>query len=496
MPGDGYLLGLDAGGTVLKARVFDLEGRVIAGGEERCPSVSPRAHWFERDMDALWAACASTIRACLADVPGGAERILAVGLGAHGDGLYLLDADHRPVRPAILAVDSRAASITARWSEEGRMERALELSGLQPHDAAPPPLAAWVKAHEPESYARIASVLCCKDWLRLKLTGRLATDPSDASALFTTVRDQAYSAEVLALYGVEELAGRLPPIVPSADVAGEVGVVAARETGLPLGTPVVCGAHDTHVAALGAGAAEPGELSIVAGTWAVNQVVADAPHVDRRWETHAHLGAGRWMHMATSPGSASSLDWAVARTGLAGAAGFARAMAEVETVADDESRILFHPFLFGSGRRDGAAASLIGLRGWYERGHIIRAVLEGVVLRHRGHVADLASRLELSSQARLTGGAARSSLWCQMFADGLDRRVEVPDVEEAGARGAAVLAGVGVGIWPDVERGAAATARVGGTFEPTDRGRARLVALAELSDAASAALRPLWNALD
>lgn len=493
--GDSLLLGVDAGGTVTKAALFTVDGRQVALATERAAPATPHPRWLERDMEDAWQTAARAVRRVIEDNDVAPARIAAAGIAAHNEGAYLVDSALEPIRPAILAGDSRAHDELDRWARNGTVARVLELTGQEPGTGSPAPLLAWLAAHEPEALARTRWLLCCKDWLRLRLTGEVATDPSDAASLFTEVRTGEYSDRVLACFGMPSLGRILPPIRGSAAVVGRVTRRAADETGLPAGLPVVTGAHDVDAGAIGVGAIRPGRLSMMAGTWSINQIPADEVRLDPRWEARAFVEAERWLHMATSPASAATLEWFVDRFGPVGDDRFAVVDREVAEVGDDPAGPAFHPFLLGSPYGAEASGAFLGLRGWHGRGHVLRAVFEGVVCTHREHVAALREAFSIEDAGRLTGGGARSDIWCQMFADALRLPVEVPDTEEAGARGAAVLAGVGVGVWPDLAQAAAATVRVRRRYEPERTGASRFDEIFARYATTVAALRPVWRQL-
>jgi L-xylulokinase len=232
---------------------------------------------------------------------------------------------------------------------------------------------------------------------------------------------------------------------------------------------VVTGAHDVDTAALGIGAIGTGALSLVLGTFSINQLVGNAPVADPRWQARTFFPDGaapRWLHMSTSPSGAANLEWAVREFGApsyeAAIASAASRGGALEPAADDP---IYLPFLYGA-PIESAGASLVGVRGWHGIGDVLRAVLEGVVFNHRWHVSALGSRFPLSGAARLCGGGARSKAWTQLLADALDLPVEVTDAAEAGARGAAMLAGVGVGAYRDLPDAVEACVRVVRRHEP------------------------------
>lgn len=486
------LLGVDAGQTVTKAVLFDVEGTVRASGSTRVPVHTPAPRWVERDMEEVWQATASAIRACLhtAGVP--ATRVAAVGVVGHNDGLYPVDAAGSPVRAAVTAMDSRAHEVLAGWRQGPVWPQALRLTGQVPFAASPAAVLAWFAQYEPSVLDRSRWFLFCKDWLKLRLTGEVSTDPSEASASFTDVHTQGYAPAALELYGLAGYADRLPPILPSTAVAGGVTGAAAADTGLALGTPVVSGAHDVDAAALGMGAVDVGALSLVAGTFSINQVVSADVRVDERWQARSFVEPRRWLNMSTSPASATNLEWFLRTHG--GAGDYLRVEQEVAESLTGPSSVLYLPFLYGSPHGEQASGAFVGLRGWHGRGHVLRALLEGVVLNHRTHVTALRSRFTVAPQVALSGGASRSALWSQLFADALRLPVVVPRCVETGAHGAALLAGIGAGLYPDV----ASAARV----VQVSRRHVPDPARADVLDAAYAAyldavegLAPVWAGL-
>jgi L-xylulokinase len=293
------------------------------------------------------------------------------------------------------------------------------------------------------------------------------------------------------LYRLGDLAPLVPPVLASAAPAGEVTRAAAEATGLRAGTPVVAGAHDVAAAALGIGAADPGAVSVVMGTFSINQVVADAPVTDPRWQARTFVRGGRglalgpdqqggvrqWLHMSTSPTGAANLEWAVRQLGPWRSAGVPDHDAAVrEAMASPaDGAPVYLPFLYGSPHGTGLGAAFAGLRGEHGRPDLLRAVLEGVVLGHRWHVDALAERFPVRARpARLSGGGARSPAWSQLLADALGTPVEVTDATESGSRGAALLAGIGAGVYESPAAATAAAVRVVRRYEPDPAGAARL----------------------
>jgi L-xylulokinase len=494
-----YLLGIDSGLTVTKAVVFDEDGRQRGVGAVNNAHKSPHPRWVEQDMDRLWESCYGAIRQALDEAGIGGGDIAAVGVSGHGDGIYLVDEEGRPVRAGVLSLDSRAYKVLERWQESGVTDRALELTGQKPFASLAATLLTWFKGHEPESFERTRWILYVKDWLRYKLTGEYATDPTEASSGFTDVNTQEYSPEVLSLYGLEEVQGKLPPVVACTGVVGEVTREAAEATGLAGGTPVVSGAHDIDACPVGVGCTKPGQLTMIAGTWSINGVISDRPVLNEAGLCRNFVVPGLWANFGASPASATNLEWFVQRLSPlevekaknSGTSPFAFVNEEVKEVLGEESRVFYHPFLYGSPYGDAATAGFFGLRGWHTRGHVLRALFEGVVFNHKWHVDTLRSVSDFT-RVRLTGGGSRSELWSQMFADALNLAVEVPDADEAGALGAAVCAGVGADVYRSLDEATERTVRLLRTHEPDSENHQRLTEAYETYTAIAEALTPVW----
>lgn len=477
----GLTIGLDSGLTVTKAVLFDEAGRPLATATRRLPQSSPHPRWVERDVDGMWEASAAALREVLDTAGVRGSDIAGIGVTAHGDGLYLLDAQGRPTRPGIVSLDSRAHGVVDRWDADGRTKRNLELAGQPFFPAAPQPILAWLLEHEPEVVERTRWLLSCKDVIKQRLTGEVSTDPTEASAGWCDVHTQEYSAEVLALLGFADHADKLPPVVPCTEAAGQVTAAAAGATGLAEGTPVVAGLHDVDASAIGSGAHESGQLTMIAGTFSINEVIADQPVPGDDWFARNFVDRGRWMHMAISPASATNLEWFVQKlcptdVRVAEEAGndpFAFVEDEV-AASGDTGGVVFLPFLYGSPHGAEPSGTFLGLRGWHDRGHLLRAVLEGVVFNHRTHVDALRATFPVT-EARLTGGATRSRRWAQLFADATGLDVVLTDSTEAGALGTAMCAMVGAGVHDSLASAIAATVHDTDRLTPDDGDeRARL----------------------
>jgi L-xylulokinase len=490
------LLGLDAGNTVIKAVLFDPTGRQLASSQRNGASHTPAPGHVERDLGELWENAAVVIRDCLdrAGVEGSA--VAAVGCAGHGNGLYLLDREDAPLL-AIQSLDMRAADIAEALRGGGDAGRLHALCLQAPWPAQTPTLLAWVRRHAPDIFARAGTAFFCKDFVTWKLTGRRVSDVSDMSgAGFVRMPEGRYDDALLEAYGLGGARGLLPDLLGPADMAGGVSAEAAAATGLAAGTPVVAGLFDVVASALGSGAAEPGEASIIAGTWSINQVIAREPIVDPGVFMVSRFGPERVMAIESSATSAANLEWYVRELVERGGHvddpfGACNAkVADVIPAADDP---FFHPFLYGSGQGAFMRAGFYGVAGWHGEGHLLRALFEGVAFEHRRHVDVLRGAGVRFERAALSGGGARSAVWPQMFADVLGIPITVADCTETGALGAAIAAGVGVGAFPDLAAGVRAMTRRRHAFAPDPGMAAHYGARYETYGMLTATMQPLWR---
>ncbi|MAS37704.1 MAG: carbohydrate kinase [Anaerolineaceae bacterium] len=452
-----YLLGLDNGNTVCKAALFDLNGREIHATSRRIDTLHTRPGWTERDMDTVWQETATVIRDLIAGSGIRPDEIAGVGCTGHGNGLYLLDKTGQPLRNGIQSLDTRAASLLDEWIADDMPARAYPHIWQNFYAGQAPLLLAWLKRHEPDTYARIGTVLLCKDYINYCLTGERATDYSDmGTTALLRVPEKTWSPELLDLYGIAEIADALPRLAHSAEVTGTVTAQAAEATGLAVGTPVVAGMIDIDAGAIGVGVNRAGQACVIVGSWSINEVIADEPVVSRDlFLTAPFADPDRWLIVEASTAGAANLDWFVSQfcaeeqreADSRGLSVFDVCGERVNSIPITDSVPVFHPFLYGSNVQATARAGFYGLVGWHTRAHVLRALYEGVVFSHLTHIERLRQAGAQFNVVRLTGGGARSAVWSQMFADVLNVPVEVTDCFESGTRGAALAAGIGAGIY-------------------------------------------------
>ena len=494
-----YLLGTDSGCTMSKAALFTLDGKEVAVASRKTETLTPRPGHLERNIPEMWKATCDAVREVLQAAAIDAGDIACVACAGHGNGLYLVDKDGVPVRDAIMSTDSRARGITDRWLADGvdKVVRPKMMQSIWP--AQPGALLAWLRDNEPDVMKRAGWVLMCKDYLRFRLTGKIQAELTDFSGTgLLNVGTADYDDEVLAAFGIAEMRRLLPPLVRTADLCGEVTPEAAAETGLAAGTPVAGGMFDIDACALATGIIDESQLCMIAGTWGNNQYISRTPVVDEDvFMTSCFSIPGWYLMLEGSATSASNLEWFV--TEFFGAekekaeaqrrSVFDVVNEAVAATAPDEAPIVFLPFLYGSNVSPDAKASLVGMSGWHTRGHVLRAIYEGVVFGHRAHVDRLLKFREMPEVIRFTGGAARSEVWVQIFADIFQTPVQIPDGTELGALGAAIAAAVAAGCYPGYTEAVEAMVHFSRTQQPDASKK-------DLYDAKYARYRQVISALD
>lgn len=454
-----YLLGIDNGSTLSKAALFDLKGREIAVASCAADTEYPHPGWTERDMEMLWQSTATAVRDVLTKSGARPEEIAGIGNTGHGNGVYLLDKQGQPLRNGIQSLDSRAADVVTGWNQHDLHEKVFPFTLQSFWPAQPNALLVWLKKNEPRNYERIGAILMVKDYIKYRLTGEISGDYTDMSgANLVDVGNKCYSRELMALYDLSEVYDALPPLKHSSEVAGQVIPAAAQETGLAVGTPVVGGLFDVDASAIGSGVIDSNQACLVMGSWSINEVITKEPIVDPGlFMTTIFADPDLFLTIEGSATSATNLEWFVAQccgderaeAKRRGVSVYEICSEEVAGISPDSTNIIFHPFLYGSNVQPTARAGFYGVAGWHTRAHLLRALYEGVVFGHLSHIEKLRAAGAQIDGARLAGGGSRSPVWSQMFADTIQVPMEVPDGNELGARGAALSAGIGAGIYRD-----------------------------------------------
>lgn len=456
-----YVLGIDAGQTTVKAVLHDEQLRPVAIGRRSSPLNTSVPRQADRSQDELWSVAAGAIRDALEQSGIDPTSIAAIGVAGHGDGLHLVDAAGAPVGMAITAVDSRAhVEADQILADPERRRIILERSGQLPVASSPGVLLKWMVDHEPELMRRAHAMLSCKDIIRLRLTGEIATEISDACSSFLDAAaapaEVRWSREVLEAYGLGEWEHLLPQIRLGGDIGGSVTAEAAALTGLAEGTPVIMGLHDVQAASIGMSALIPGRLALVAGSFSTNGVTTTARDVDARWQSRLSVRPDLRIAMSTSPTASPTLEWMLRLLGVNTPEDRDALFAEAAALDPNEHVPLVLPYLFASPLGAEASGTIADVRGWHTSAHLLRGTLEGIVLMHVWHTSALAEKFQWETGAEaaavLGGGLSNSALYVQLVANALRQPIQVISNEEAGAFGVAALAAVSAGLIPSLEQ--------------------------------------------
>lgn len=439
------VLGLDVGTTTIKAAFFDLDEPVapVAVAQAPTPRVMPAPGQFEIEAEALWEAVREVCQGAAAQAPGEPS---ALGISGTACGAWLVDAGGELTRRPILWNDGRAVDVVQEWVADGTVERIFEISGNVPYPGYTLPLLRWLREHDPDSLDRASAVLCLKDWLRLRMTGEVFQDETDASYVPFDIKARRWSRELAEVCGVAEDAERLlPALAEPAHTAG-LRAEAAEQLGLPEGLPIALGLTDIVAATVGGGVIRPGRAVTNLGTSSFSTLVIDtcelAPH---GVGITAAAPLGRWMRTMVNTSGSMTLDFAA---GLVCEGDVGRMMelaAEAEPGADGVTML---PYLSPAGVvspfvEPNAHGCFIGLRAGHGPREIARAAVEGLACA----IADCYSAMATQPEQIVTvGGAARSDLLLEQIAALTGAPVARLDGEEFGCRGAALVAAWAAGL--------------------------------------------------
>ena len=470
------ILSHDLGTTGDKATLFRADGTQVAGTLASYPTSYPKPGWAEQDADGYWNAFCRSTRDLLAAAACSPGEIGVVSFS--GQMMAALPVDRRgdPLRPSIIWADQRATAEAADLARRVPSDRIYALTGHRVSASYSAAKIMWIRRKEPEVYRRTVKFLHAKDFVLKRLTGRMATDLSDASGMnLLDIGALRWSDEMLA--AAEISPALLPDLFESTAVVGQVTAEAAAASGLPEGTPVAIGGGDGACATCGAGVVSEGDFYICLGTSAWMATASRTPLFDpgMRTNTFCHFTRGLYFPCGSMQAAGGSLAWFMGAFPAARDPGsvedpdrYEAANREVSGVPAGCEGLLFLPYLMGERSpwwNSRARGSFVGLSMRHGRSHLLRAVMEGVALNMR-IVADAFRELGREcGEVRMLGGGARSAVWRQIFADVLETPVATLNfMEEATSLGAAIAGGVAIGVFPGIE----AAARIVRTVERTE----------------------------
>lgn len=456
-----YIMAHDLGTSGNKATLFDEEGKLIHSCVSSYRTAYSAGNRAEQNPEDWWKAIIETTRQLLQVVP--AEEIAGIALSGQMMGCLCIDKNGKPLRPHLLYCDQRAVREEAFLTYRMNPAEFYEITGHRISASYSIEKLMWIKEHEPEIFANTYKMLNAKDYINFRLCGVMATDPSDASG--TNAYDLnrwAWSEEIIETAGLD--VSLFPEVRSSIDVIGEITTEAARETGLKAGTPVICGGGDGSCAGIGVGSVSPGATYNYLGSSSWIALTVKEPVIDpqRRTMNWAHVVPGMLHPSGTMQTAGASYNWMVNQLcqyekQQAGALG-----KEVYELIDEQilksplgaNKLLFLPYMLGERTprwNMDAKGVFVGLTVNHTHGDMLRAVMEGITL-NLGFIVNIFRNHLPISKMTVIGGGAKNPVWQQMMADIYNTEIEIPNyLEEATSMGAAVLAGIGSGLFKDFQ---------------------------------------------
>ena len=447
------ILGFDLGTTSLKTILVDAQGNIRAQAEHEYPIHTPHPGWAEQDPETWWQAAIAGTRTCLAAV--GEASISAIGLSGQMHGVVLLDAAGEVLAPAVIWADQRSSQQAREITERIGLARLAASAGTRVAAGFMAATLVWVQEQQPQLWRQVRWALLPKDWLRWRLTDCLATEPSDAAG--TALFDQqarAWSQPILEALRIDPTI--LPPVIASHAVAGELTRAAASALGLPPGIPVAAGGADQATGALGAGVVDPQTMLVSLGTGGQLVAPLTAMRADPALRTHTfcHALPDAWYLLGAILSAGLAFRWLRDLLGDHDrAGGYDRLTELAATTPPGAEGLLWAPYLVGERTPymdPGARGVLVGLTLRHGRGHLARAMMEGIALNLRNAFETMREVGIAPQRIVMAGGGARSALWRQIVADVFQREVAPLQIDAQSALGAALLGAAAVGMAPDL----------------------------------------------
>jgi L-xylulokinase len=501
---DNYLIGLDNGGTLIKAIVFDTKGNALACASAKTPIITPESGYTERDIEELWLKNCDCVKRALAEYKVDGSKVVGLAISGHGKGLYLWGQEDKPIYSGIVSTDNRAWRYPEKWKQDGTFDRNYPKLCQNLMACQQLSLLAWMKDNRPGVYDSIRWVFSVKDYLRFRLTGEAYCEATDISGSgLMNVRDKKFDQEMLEDFGIGEMFQCLAPIRYSSDHCGGLTKEAAELTGLPEGMPVAGGMFDIDACAIAMSVLAPEDMITIAGTWSINEYISQEPVLNKDDIMMNSLYAipGYYLIEECSATSAGNLEWYIdnilSEADIpAGQNAYAYIEEKIQTTDTEKSDVYFLPFLYASNTHPLGKASFIGLTLYHGQADMLRAIFEGVVFSHKMHIERLIATRKVPESIRLAGGVTKSPFWTQMFADILNYPLELVKVKELGALGAAMAAGVSGGIFKDYYEAATQMTSIDKVVQPNLEMHAKYQKKYEKYCAVCSALNGVWNLFD
>lgn len=473
-----YLMGIDLGTSATKTAIFDQDGKCVAEAAKEYPMYQPQNGWAEQEPKDWCDGVLSTMISAVKQAKVDGDQIKGIGISGQMHGLVMLDETGEVIRPSIIWCDQRTESECEEINTRIGKERLIEITANPALTGFTASKILWVRNNEPENYKRCCHILLPKDYIRYILTGVFATDVSDASGMqLLDVPNRCWSDEILEKLEINK--EMLPKVYESVEVTGKLMPQIAKITGMSENTVVVGGAGDNAAAAVGTGTVCQGKAFTTIGTSGVVYAHSDKVIIDKKGRVHTFCSAvpGQWHVMGVTQAAGLSLKWFrdnlcmdyIERAKIEGRDAYDYINQDVEATPIGSNKLIYLPYLMGERTPHldpNCRGVFLGLSAIHTRKDMARAVMEGVSYSLKD-CNDILMEMGLKIEEMIVcGGGGKSPIWRQMLADMYQCRVNRLRTKEGPALGAAILAGVGAGIYNSVEEGCDRILSVGIGTEP------------------------------
>ena len=452
-----YLLGIDVGTTGTKSLLFSEEGKLVAQAYKGYGLITPQVGWSEQLASDWWNATVETVNSAVAEAGIDGGDVAGISLSLQGGTLVPVDAEFKPLHNAIVWNDVRCIEQRAEFiSELGDAKLMYEKTGWNLGKGMPVLETRWLKENEPEVFNNTAMFMSVPDYIAYKMTGIPAIDLSGTGINQTgNVREERYDDDILRFMGIT--AEKLPKIVRTGDVIGNLTAQAAEELGLSTDCVLVAGAHDQYAVALGAGCTQDGDIVIGSGTCWVVTALSEKANFESGIAQSKSAVPGLWGSCWSLSSGGVCLDWMrknVALSAEGETISYEEINSEIPKRKAAEDGLFFYPFSgYTENRKGFSKGSFIGLDLSHDRFDIMRAIMEGVGFQIRWMMEYFKSKPSTADGLKLAGGATKSKAWSQIVADITGLPIRIPEVADLACVGAAVLAGTGSGVFSSLSEG-------------------------------------------
>ena len=447
-----YLLGIDVGTTGTKTLLFTEKGGFITKAYRDYPLSTPKVGYSEQNAEDWWKAVVETTREVCSSKEI-ADNIVAISMSTQGGTIVPVDSNWNAIRPAIVWNDSRGEKQKESFLKEiGEGRLMYNLTGWELEGGLPLIIVRWLKENEPETFNKAYMYLSVPDYIAMKMTGTPAIDLSNAGInQFCDIKKGIYDEKLLKFAGIDET--KLAKLVPSGEKIGKLTEKAAKELGINEDAVLVSGAHDQYAVALGAGATKAGDILIGSGTCWVVTAIGDEPDFESGLSQSVSAVKGKWGSLQSLSSGGVCLDWLRKSVASKDLLPYSVIDSEVLNIEAATEGLMFYPFSgkAGNGKKL-SRASFVGLDLSHDKIHMARAIMEGVVFQILWMMEDFKAKPSKEGII-LSGGASKSPAWSQMLADISGLPVRIPEVADLACVGAAIMAGVGAGLYKDVQTG-------------------------------------------